>query len=54
VIGHEIAKGGCGPSRHAYYRRDRSHYASNYRAPAKVYYDERGNPVASSDDPYRR
>jgi hypothetical protein len=53
VLGHQIAKGGCGASRHAYYRRGHSRYASNYAAPRKVYYDQRGNPVSATDD-YRR
>jgi uncharacterized protein YcfJ len=55
VLGHEIARsgGGCATTR-TYYRTSRTRYASE-RAPAappravrKVYYDEYGNPVASS------
>ena len=53
VLGHEIARSGCNTSR-TYYRTSRTRYASQ-RAPAappravrKVYYDEYGNPVASS------
>jgi hypothetical protein len=53
VLGHQIAKSGCGPSRHAYYSRGHSRYASNYAPPRKVYYDQRGNPVTTTDD-YRR
>jgi hypothetical protein len=55
VVGHEVAKGGCGPSRHAYYRHGRSRYAVNDRdaAPARVYYDQHGNPVPVAGD-YRR
>ena len=53
VLGHEIARSGCNTTR-TYYRSSRTNYASQ-RAPAappravrKVYYDEYGNPVASS------
>ena len=53
VLGHEIARSGCNTTR-TYYRTSRTRYASE-RAPAaqpravrKVYYDEYGNPVASS------
>jgi uncharacterized protein YcfJ len=48
VLGHQIAKSGCGSSsRHAYYRRGRSHYATNrgYHSSSQVYYDQNGNPV---------
>ena len=53
VVGHEIAKGGCGSSRHAYYRHGHSRYATNERAPARVYYDQRGNPIAHPDYDHR-
>ncbi len=49
VIGHEIAKGGCGPSRHAYYHRSNNRYASTARPAPAVYYDQRGNPVTTTD-----
>jgi hypothetical protein len=56
VLGHEIAKsgGGCATTR-SYYRSNRRTTYASQRAPAappravrKVYYDEYGNPVASS------
>lgn len=54
VLGHEIARSGCNTRRTYYRPTSRTHYASQ-RAPAappravrKVYYDEYGNPVASS------
>ena len=51
VVGHQLAKGGCGGSRHAYYRRGHSRYAaSDNRYPdRKTYYDQRGEPVQSTD-----
>ena len=51
VVGHELAKGGCGSSRHAYYRRGHSRYAesANRYPDRKVYYDQRGEPVQSTD-----
>jgi uncharacterized protein YcfJ len=54
VLGHEIAKGGCGPSRHAYYRRGHERYAYAGRPAPSVYYDQRGNPVATTPYDYRR
>jgi uncharacterized protein YcfJ len=59
VVGHQIAKSGCGHAR-AYYRRTPSHYAYERRgayapAPSRtVYYDQRGNPVSTGSDYYRR
>jgi len=64
VVGHEIAKSGCGHAR-TYYRRSHSRYAYERRpsayapapayAPARtVYYDQRGNPVSTGSDYYRR
>jgi hypothetical protein len=57
VLGHEIAKGGCHPTRRAYHRTRHTHYAatprSEHRAPTRVYYDERGNPVTVSNTDYR-
>jgi hypothetical protein len=60
VLGHEIAKGGCGPSRQTYYRHGSSpnRYATTDRptqAPAPaVYYDQRGNPVTTTNYDSRR
>jgi uncharacterized protein YcfJ len=50
VIGHQIAKSGCASSsRHAYYRRHRTHYATNRtyydRPSSQAYYDAQGNLV---------
>lgn len=49
VLGHEVAKGGCRTSGHAYYRSRHNRYASAHSGGQKVYYDSRGNPVATSD-----
>jgi hypothetical protein len=54
VIGHQIAKQGCGASRHGYYRRGNTRYARPaYRPAPQAYYDQRGNLVSPSGD-YRR
>lgn len=49
VVGHEIAKSGCTSSRRAYYRRSYTRSASAQAPVRKVYYDQRGEPIAATD-----